>query len=148
MSQEFMHSDFFNKLLLVLHLVFLVAFLIFKWTDGPLNLLQDVRILPLQNLVNDLSTRRELNQYKSLLILFTSNFIGMMFSRGTHQQFYSWYSYSFPFLADAAFGDWHLSKFTVILALEIAWSVAKPRCPAQSYLLNVAHLLIISGLWF
>jgi len=72
----------------------------------------------------------------------------MIFSRGTHQQFYSWYSYSFPFLADAALGpDNALSKFAVILSLEIAWSVAKPRSPLQSYLLNLAHLIIIGGLW-
>ena len=46
-----------------------------------------------------------MNQYKKLLIILTSNWIGMTFSRGTHQQFYSWYSYSFPFLVDAAFDE-------------------------------------------
>lgn len=71
----------------------------------------------------------------------------MIFSRGTHQQFYSWYSYSFPFLADAAFGNQSpLSQIAVIISLEIAWSVAKPRCPGQSYLLNAAHLTILAGL--
>jgi len=67
----------------------------------------------------------------------------MTFSRGYHQQFYSWYSYSFPFLVDAAFGpgsqldpshsnnlhEWPFLKFCIILVLEIAWSVAKPRSP-------------------
>jgi len=39
------------------------------------------------------------------------------------------------------------TKFVVILCLEIAWSVAKPRCPAQSYLLNAAHFYILYGLF-
>jgi len=123
MTQEFMHSDGFNKFLLAMHLGFLLIFLVFKWTD---NLLKDVRLF---DLVGDLTARREICQYKSLLIIFTSNLIGMMCSRGTHQQFYSWYSYSFPFLVDAAWENHTLTKFALILCLEIAWTVAKPRSP-------------------
>jgi alpha-1,3-mannosyltransferase len=123
MTQEFMHSDGFNKFLLAMHLGFLLLFLVFKWTD---NLLKDVRLF---DLLGDLTKRREICQYKSLLIIFTSNLIGMMCSRGTHQQFYSWYSYSFPFLVDAAWENHTLTKFALIICLEIAWTVAKPRSP-------------------
>jgi hypothetical protein len=141
MTQELMHSDGFNKFLLLMHLGFLLLFLCFKWTN---NLFKDVRLF---TLLSDLTTRREICQYKSLLIILTSNFIGMCFSRGTHQQFYSWYSYSFPFLVDAAYEENPLTKFSLILCLEIAWTVAKPRSPLQSYLLNFAHLMIIIGLF-
>ena len=76
-----MHSDGFNKFLLAMHLLFLVIFLVFKWTD---NLLVDVRVLPISGIFKDLFKSREINQYKSLLIIFTTNLIGMCFSRGTH----------------------------------------------------------------
>jgi alpha-1,3-mannosyltransferase len=118
-----MHSDGFNKFLLGLHLGFLLIFLCFKWTDS---LFKDVRLF---NLFGDLTKRRQISQYKSLLIIFTSNFIGLACSRGTHQQFYSWYSYSFPFLVDAAFENDIMTKFALCLSLEVAWTVAKPRSP-------------------
>ena len=33
-----------------------------------------------------------------LLMLFTSNLVGMVFARSLHYQFYVWYFYSLPFL--------------------------------------------------
>jgi hypothetical protein len=135
-----------------MHLLFLAIFLIFKWTDAGSKmslpqLLKEVRLLPLSSFFSDICSKdKKISQYKSLLIIFTTNLIGMCFSRGTHQQFYSWYSYSFPFLADAAFENQPLSQFAICLSLEIAWSVAKPRSPLQSHLLNFSHFLIIFGL--
>ena len=85
-----MHSDGFKKFLLVMHLSFLVIFLVFKWTDAGSEmslsrLLSEVRLLPLSSFFSDLCNKdRKINQYKSLLIIFTSNLIGMCFSRGTH----------------------------------------------------------------
>jgi alpha-1,3-mannosyltransferase len=92
---------------------------------------------------------REVSEYKTLLIMFTSNLIGMACSRGTHQQFYSWYSYTLPFLFDAAFGpngQRPLTKFALFLLLEIAWSVAKPRNVLQSVAFNFVHLALLVGL--
>lgn len=166
-----MHSKFFNIFLLCGHLGFLLAFLFFKWTgmdssnqNCVMRFFEDVRALPIERLlVEDVyEDFRDLNQYKSLLIIFTCNFIGMAFSRGYHQQFYSWYNYSLPFLVDAAFGpgagldpdnacSHHsnpLTKFAIILSLEIAWSVAKPRNPLQSYTVCICHALIAYGLLF
>jgi len=41
-----------------------------------------------------------------------------------------------------------LTKFAVILSLEIAWSVAKPRSELQSYVVCIAHAYIAYGLFF
>lgn len=41
-----------------------------------------------------------------------------------------------------------LTKFAVLLSLEIAWSVAKPRNPLQSYTVCFAHAYIAFGLLF
>lgn len=148
MTEEFLHSDFFNKLLLFGHLFFLIVFLTCKWTSGFSNLnkmLEEVGLLSMLGLKP--KRKQDFNDYRDLLIMFTSNLIGMIFSRGTHQQFYSWYSYTFPFLADAACGNSAvLTKLAIVLCLEVAWSVAKPRCPGQSYLLNFAHFFLLIGL--
>lgn len=144
-----MHSEFFTNFLLIGHVSFLLIFLVFKWTGTDsknkniiTRFFEDIRFWPMDVLLfEDIHFFREINQYKSLLIIFTCNFIGMAFSRGYHQQFYSWYNYTLPFLVDAAFGPGSkldpnhasgtycnpLSKFAIILSLEIAWSVAKPR---------------------
>ena len=93
MTEEFMHSKFFNTFLLCGHLGFLIVFLLFKWTGTDsrnpnpiMRFFEDVRALPLKVLLSDdvYDNFRDINQYKSLLIIFTTNFIGMAFSRGYH----------------------------------------------------------------
>mmetsp|Transcript_2963 Transcript_2963/g.5010 ORF Transcript_2963/g.5010 Transcript_2963/m.5010 type:complete len:159 (+) Transcript_2963:789-1265(+) len=147
MKESTQKSQEFEKLLLGLHMGFLLIFLFFKWTSSkePVSFLKEVRVLP-----SPLSwEKRKLNPYNTLLILTTSNFIGMVFSRGTHQQFYAWYSFSFPFLVDACsetFGP--LSQFALIFCLELAWSVGKPHNALQGHLLNITHLTILLGLLY
>lgn len=43
--------------------------------------------------ITDLNTQPQI-----VLILFTSNFIGMCFSRSLHYQFYVWYFHTLPYL--------------------------------------------------
>ena len=150
MDESDFQSPKFAKFLLLCHVGLLVLFLIGKWTldddNGSYQLFSKVGIYPPISIMRDFYISKPLNQYNTLLIIFTSNLIGMCFSRGTHQQFYSWYSYSFPFLANAAL-EGPLSQFSMILILEIAWSVCKPRSPLQSYALNAAHCVLVVGLW-
>ena len=89
-----MHSKLFNNFLICSYLGFLIIFLLFKWTgmdststNPILRFLEDVRAWPIERLLVDdvLDDFREINQYKSLLIIFTCNVIGMVFSRGYHQ---------------------------------------------------------------
>lgn len=99
-SESFQHSPMLEKFLLFLHFGGLLFFLLFKWTDFELcnfipKLFSEVRLWPLS------FEHRPLNNYNTFLIILSSNYIGMVFSRGTHQQFYAWYSFSFPFLVDA-----------------------------------------------
>ena len=93
LTEEFMHSKIFNTFLVCGHVGFLLAFLLFKWTgmdssntNPIMRFFEDVRAWPINRLLVDdvLDDFREINQYKSLLIIFTCNFIGMAFSRGYH----------------------------------------------------------------
>ena len=96
-SEKTMKSRPFEIFLLSLHLGFLLIFLFFKWTkyNSIPELFNNVRLWPISH------EKRKINKYNALLILLTCNFIGMSCSRGTHQQFYAWYSFSFPFLLNA-----------------------------------------------
>lgn len=142
-TQEMQHSEPFKKFLLVLHLSFLVIFLVFKWTrfDFFFTIFQQVRLFDFSG------KKRKMSPYVIMLILCTSNFIGMVFSRGTHQQFYAWYSFSFPFLLSACsdtFGP--LAQLAIILTLEFSWSSPKPFNSLQGHTLNIGHILILIGL--
>jgi alpha-1,3-mannosyltransferase len=80
-TEEFAHSKPVEKFLIGLHLLFLIIFLVFKWTGSygnPITLFRDVRLWPCTPEV------RQMNKYNIFLIIATSNFIGMTFSRGTH----------------------------------------------------------------
>jgi len=135
--------------MLSLHFGCLLLFLFAKWTgkEAPSpspyisRLFKEVRLWPMT------FEKRELNPYNTFLIIASSNFIGLAFSRGTHQQFYAWYSFSFPFLVDACsrtFGP--LAQFAIVLTLDLAWSTGKPHNAAQGHCLNVAHALVLWGL--
>jgi hypothetical protein len=80
-SEEFNFSQTSQNILLSLHLGCLVLFLLFKWTNssGLPSLFKEVRLWPLT------FEHRKLNNYNTFMIIVVSNYIGMVFSRGTHQ---------------------------------------------------------------
>ncbi len=77
--------------------------------------------------------------------ILVSNFIGIVFARTLHYQFYSWYFHSIPLLL------WHIQvpdavRVAVWLGIEIAFNFY-PATPASSLLLQLCHLIIIVGLY-
>lgn len=81
-----------------------------------------------------------------LTLLFTSNFIGVMFARSLHYQFYSWYFMTLPYLL-------YQTRIPVVLsllllgAIEWSWNVF-PATAESSRVLVASHLVILVGLWF
>lgn len=78
--------------------------------------------------------------------MFTSNFVGIVFSRSLHFQFYSWYWFSLPYLL------WTTSLPTVVrLALlgviEVVWNIF-PSNPASSAVLLGCHVVLLFALLF
>ncbi|CAM9454777.1 unnamed protein product [Ectocarpus fasciculatus] len=77
--------------------------------------------------------------------LFVSNFIGIVFCRSLHYQFYSWYYHTLPFLL------WQTSlpvalRLVVLCGVEMGFNVF-PATALSSAVLQVCHLAILVGLW-
>ncbi|KAG0099443.1 dolichyl-P-Man:Man(5)GlcNAc(2)-PP-dolichol alpha-1,3-mannosyltransferase [Podila epicladia] len=80
-----------------------------------------------------------------LTVLFTSNFIGIVFARSLHYQFYAWYSMTLPYLL------WQtrlpvVVRVLLFAAIEWSWNVF-PATPVSSQALLASHLVILVGLW-
>jgi alpha-1,3-mannosyltransferase len=74
-------------------------------------------------------------------VLFTSNFIGIVFARSLHFQFYVWYFHALPFLL------WSVQTGTILrilllLAIEYVWNVY-PSNARSSALLVACHVGVL-----
>ncbi|CAM9779063.1 unnamed protein product [Ectocarpus sp. 8 AP-2014] len=77
--------------------------------------------------------------------LFVSNFIGIVFCRSLHYQFYSWYYHTLPFLL------WQTGlpvalRLVVLCGVEVGFNVF-PATALSSGVLQVCHVAILAGLW-
>ena len=80
-----------------------------------------------------------------VVTIFTSNFIGIAFSRTIHYQFYCWYYHMLPLLLwHCRFPSWLV--VCICLCVEVAYNVY-PATAWSSLLLQAAHLSILVGLW-
>jgi hypothetical protein len=82
-------------------------------------------------------------------LLWACNFVGIVFSRTLHYQFYTWYFHSLPFLLwrDGIGTPWPL-KLLAVAAIEYAFNVgdaAGAGTPASSAILQAAHWFILVG---
>lgn len=138
----FLHRAF-HLALLAAHLSFLFLFALCRWHrtgESILSLLKDPskRKVPPQPLTP--------NQVVS--ILFTSNFIGICFSRSLHYQFYVWYFHTLPYLLWAMPARWltHLLRLLVLGLIELSWNTY-PSTPFSSAALHLCHAVILLQLW-
>ncbi|KAF9202770.1 Multidrug resistance-associated protein 4 [Haplosporangium sp. Z 27] len=138
-------SEDFAKLLLAGHLIVLFAFVFFRWSRS------DGGIVPvvLRGFTASRSMLSIHAQYMKpnhvLTLLFTSNFIGIVFARSLHYQFYSWYFMTLPYLL------WQtrlpiLIRFLLLGAIEWSWNVF-PATANSSGVLVASHVIILLGLW-
>nr|XP_014338347.1 PREDICTED: dol-P-Man:Man(5)GlcNAc(2)-PP-Dol alpha-1,3-mannosyltransferase [Bos mutus] len=80
--------------------------------------------------------------------LFTSNFIGICFSRSLHYQFYVWYFHTLPYLLWATPARWltHLLRLLVLGLIELSWNTY-PSTSCSSAALHACHAVILLQLW-
>ncbi|XP_005383394.1 PREDICTED: dol-P-Man:Man(5)GlcNAc(2)-PP-Dol alpha-1,3-mannosyltransferase [Chinchilla lanigera] len=138
----FLHRAF-HLALLAAHLSLLSLFALRRWHrtgESILSLLKDPskRKVPPQPLTP--------NQIVSTL--FTSNFIGICFSRSLHYQFYVWYFHTLPYLLWATPAGWltHLLRLLVLGLIELSWNTY-PSTSFSSAALHACHAVILLQLW-
>lgn len=142
-----------SLLLLILHLVTLLVFGQVKWTaqaeGGLLGLLHVTKEGKnkqgwLRQVLTEKRTR-QLNAGHVSFVLLTCNFVGIVFSRTLHYQFYLWYAHSLPLLIWKTSLFW-IAKIALLLVIEIVFNVYPPhRLAALS--LHVAHFVLLFMLW-
>ena len=76
-----------------------------------------------------------------LIPLYTSNFIGMMFARSLHYQFYIWYYHQLPLLLFCTKTK-EIVNLTVLGLIELCWNIY-PSTNESSALLNICHLFML-----
>lgn len=156
--------------LLVLHLVVLGMFLGYRWcnTEGGVRAVAlkafalpyvPTSMTKLPEKSTGKSTKagtkvkNELDPEHVILSMLTCNFIGIVFCRSLHFQFYCWYWHAVPFLLWQNERLPTLLKLAIIMALEFTWSyhlepVEGTSTPESSLVLQFAHLCMLASLWY
>eukprot|EP00743_Colponemidia_sp_Colp-15_P009335 GILK01010203.1.p1 GENE.GILK01010203.1~~GILK01010203.1.p1 ORF type:complete len:400 (-),score=50.72 GILK01010203.1:46-1245(-) len=139
---QFLPEDFFLSgqlaaTLLALHLSTLIVFLLFKYTrniGGPFAAARwkEWSFKPLRNKIS--------SDY-IVYVMFTSNFVGIVFSRTLHYQFYSWYWHTLPYLLFCTTLP-TACRLVLLLLIELVWNLYPPSAVA-SLTLAAAHLTLL-----
>ncbi|XP_050531591.1 lethal(2)neighbour of Tid protein [Daktulosphaira vitifoliae] len=139
-------SGYFHILLLMIHITVLLCFTStwFKYLNSYAKMKQIEHDLKPQLKKKKISINMDISANLFLLPMFTANFIGIMFSRSLHYQFYVWYYHTLPFLLwSTPYGN----KFRLIILglIEICWNTY-PATALSSALLHICHCMILYGL--
>lgn len=79
-----------------------------------------------------------------ILPLFAANFIGIVFSRSLHYQFYLWYYHTLPYIAWCTHYQ-VVTRLFILGVIELCWNVY-PSTTWSSGALHVCHLMLLYGL--
>eukprot|EP00898_Chlorokybus_atmophyticus_P006045 jgi/Chlat1/6441/Chrsp45S09065 len=128
--------------LLAGHLGCLAMFAHVRWTRSEGGLLRTIRTSLLHP-----TRQKSLSPAFITAVVFEGNFIGIVFARTLHYQFYAWYFHTLPFLLWKvdALPSW--GKVGVMLGVEYCWNVF-PSTPSSSALLLALHAGVVVGLAF
>ena len=83
-------------------------------------------------------------------VLFEGNFVGIVFARSLHYQFYEWYYHTLPLLlwggSSESLPGGSATRVALMVAVERCWNVF-PSTPTSSLVLLAAHGVILGGIW-
>ncbi|KAG5346257.1 NT56 protein, partial [Acromyrmex charruanus] len=88
----------------------------------------------------DMSTVSQLFVYP----LFIANFIGIMFSRSLHYQFYIWYYHTLPYIVWCT-NYKTIFKLTILGVIELCWNTY-PSTVFSSAALHLCHIILLYGI--
>ncbi|XP_042283995.1 dol-P-Man:Man(5)GlcNAc(2)-PP-Dol alpha-1,3-mannosyltransferase isoform X1 [Thunnus maccoyii] len=136
-------NRYFHLLLLSAHLLTLLLFALRRWKRPGENILEILKEPSKRKIPAQKNTVDQI-----VLILFTSNFIGMCFSRSLHYQFYVWYFHTLPYLlwSGGVKKLAHLLRVLILGLIELSWNTY-PSTNSSSAALHVCHLIILLCLW-
>nr|XP_054768759.1 dol-P-Man:Man(5)GlcNAc(2)-PP-Dol alpha-1,3-mannosyltransferase-like isoform X2 [Lytechinus pictus]XP_054768760.1 dol-P-Man:Man(5)GlcNAc(2)-PP-Dol alpha-1,3-mannosyltransferase-like isoform X3 [Lytechinus pictus] len=137
--EELFLNRHFQLGLLALHLIVLFLFAVHRWNrrNGGIFALLKAPTLPEKSV---------LNENYIVGTLFTSNFVGMAFSRTLHYQFYVWYFHTLPYLLwSTDYPD--MIRLLILGVIELCWNTY-PSTPLSSGALHCCHMAILIGLWW
>ncbi|XP_077204329.1 dol-P-Man:Man(5)GlcNAc(2)-PP-Dol alpha-1,3-mannosyltransferase isoform X1 [Paroedura picta] len=142
-EEVFQHRAFHTGLL-VAHLTVLGLFALNRWHrsgESVWSLLKDP--------AKRKSPPQPLSANQIVYALFTSNFIGVCFSRSLHYQFYVWYFHTLPYLlwCMPAQKPAHLLKVLLLGLIELSWNTY-PSTVYSSVSLHLCHGVILAQLWY
>lgn len=129
--------------LLTLHLGVLLLFIFTKWISkksGSGGIVESIKR------GNSNRNSQILSVNFILLVMFTSNLIGITFSRSLHYQFYVWYFHSLPYLLWCANVLPLPMKFIVLAVTEIAWN-KYPSTVLSSLFLFIVNIILVLSLY-
>ncbi|CAH2248413.1 dol-P-Man:Man(5) c(2)-PP-Dol alpha-1,3-mannosyltransferase [Pelobates cultripes] len=138
------HHRAFHLALLTAHLIALVLFCLYRWHRSGHSILS-----LLKNPKQKKSASQRLSANQIIFVLFSSNFLGVMFSRSLHYQFYVWYFHSLPYLlwgTNTAFLP-GLAKILILGLIELSWNTF-PSTVFSSSALHLCHGAILLNLWY
>ncbi|KAJ1649967.1 dolichyl-P-Man:Man(5)GlcNAc(2)-PP-dolichol alpha-1,3-mannosyltransferase [Dispira simplex] len=153
LGPQVFHSSVFSRGLLATQVVALLIFMLYRWTSilnpryygwkGAIRFLMSPSTPKNAGLKNSPAS---LPPRYVCWVLFTSNFIGVVFSRSLHYQFQSWYWWTLPFLLWSTHIHWslHLGLHTV---LEYVWTRGD-RTPFTSATMAAVHVILLALLFW
>ncbi|KAI9498152.1 dolichyl-P-Man:Man(5)GlcNAc(2)-PP-dolichyl mannosyltransferase [Zychaea mexicana] len=128
-------SPEFATALLTGHAVTLLVFLVMVWCKGTVVI--KVFYYGLRN------RTRMISADEIISTMFTSNFMGIVFARSLHYQFYSWYFHSLPYLLWQSVPAF--LRLGTFIAIESCW-LTFPSTVTSSWTLLGCHVVILLGL--
>ncbi|KAI8891196.1 glycosyltransferase family 58 protein [Backusella circina FSU 941] len=147
MEEEMFVSEYFAKLLLCGHALTLLMYIVFIWCETKGGLVH-VFVKGFSN------QRTAVSDDDIITMMFTSNFIGIIFARSLHYQFYSWYFQTIPYLlwqcswqssaSQASFQN--TAKILIFVSIEACW-LTFPSTIRSSWTLVACHLMILLGFY-
>eukprot|EP01080_Neovahlkampfia_damariscottae_P011390 gene11390-4557_t len=132
LNEDIFYSDLFGKILMISMILSLLYFGL-KWSLK-------------RGIIKSIIGSNKLESNEILEILFTSNFVGFIFLKSFHYQFYVWYFHTLPFLIHSIQIKNYM-KILMFCLIEYCWNVF-PSTSQSSMLLQSLHGVIFLNLIF
>ena len=132
-------SQSLSIVLLLAHIV-IMLYLLHKMV--PSGLMNTVQCSIQGN--NDTAPSSTPNSFHILVLMYVTNFIGVVFARSLHYQFYVWYYHTLPLILYIT-QYYQIIQIILLLCVEYCWNVF-PATPYSSGLLFMSHGTILIGL--